>query len=57
MLEAGPDSKLISSKIEDALQKIWKGAPTEPTLNELQKTLSDDREDLFRGLEEAHHNQ
>lgn len=53
MLEAGPDSKLISSKIEEALQKLWKGAPTGATLNELQQTLTEERVDLFRRLEEA----
>ena len=48
MLEAGPDSNVISSEIEKALQRIWRGADLQATLDNLETTLPAKRAEAFR---------
>ncbi len=47
MLEAGPDSDLISTRLTEALQRIWKGEPPGPVLRETQEKLQRERAELF----------
>jgi ABC-type glycerol-3-phosphate transport system substrate-binding protein len=47
MLEAGPDSELVASRITEALQRIWKGERSEAVLPEVQKRLTADRAAVF----------
>lgn len=48
MLEAGPDSTVISSEIEKSLSRIWRGAPIQPTLDTLEESLPAKRAEAFR---------
>lgn len=47
MLEAGPDADLISSRLSEALQKIWQGSPPAGVLRETQDSLRKERAELF----------
>lgn len=47
MLEAGPDADLISSRITEAMQRIWKGEQPTLVLSETQERLRKERAQLF----------
>jgi hypothetical protein len=43
---------VISSEIEKSLQRIWRGAPIQPTLDTLESSLPAKRADAFRKADE-----
>lgn len=47
MLEAGPDSELISTRLTAALQRIWRGELPAKVLPQVQEALARERADLF----------
>lgn len=47
MLEAGPDADLISARLSNALQRIWKGEDAATVLQAAQKSLQGERSELF----------
>jgi ABC-type glycerol-3-phosphate transport system substrate-binding protein len=54
MLEAGPDAELISNRLTEALQRIWRGEAASRVLPEAQETLARERADLFNKRARAH---
>lgn len=54
MLEAGPDAELISARLTEALQQIWRGEQPATVLPKTQETVARERADLFNRRATAH---